>query len=301
MRTKLSPLLFSLLGAAALLSGCASRWPDFAERNAPYDESQSYALNVMRQMYNTQLKDSPRPENLDTGSTLGTDVTLSTLAYLSGPRTYGGSFGMDLGMSLLKEFGRKKPGDLQTHFFAMVPVSKAPTRKTANMVVLKSTFEGLEAQARKMGYEVISWGEPEAVNILFQTKFRGGMTIINDKVGCTRAKSADEPNACWIAIWIPEISEKEYLPLPTPVWIDPKGEDAWRYHHLVNFDFRVQEKAAPNVDVAKIMADLAPGLPDMVWVYMPPERTGDDSWTAPYIASKKGIHLFIAPEGAKAE
>lgn len=52
-------------------------------KRAEYHPDESYALNVMRQMYATQLKDVPNLGDLEASSTLGTDVTLSTLTYLS--------------------------------------------------------------------------------------------------------------------------------------------------------------------------------------------------------------------------
>lgn len=132
-------------------------------KRAEYHPDESYALNVMRQMYATQLKDVPNLGDLEASSTLGTDVTLSTLTYFFGLHTFGGSFGLDLGFSLFAELRKDKPEDLKPHLFAFVPVSEEPTRLEADKLVAAKIINAIEARQdpRIQDYQMVK-GAPSS-------------------------------------------------------------------------------------------------------------------------------------------
>ena len=290
--------LSALLASALLLSGCGTTYSEWMAEEAPYHPDESYALNLMRQMYSTQLKDAPNPGDLEASSTLGTDVTLSTLTYLSGPRTFGGSFGLDLGFSLLAELGKEKPEDLKPHLFAFVPVSEAPTRLEADKLVAAKVIDAIEERAKTLGFETIKWyKEPAKFHFLWVDATTQGVTIIKEDIGCFRTKDPEGANGCSVSVWIPEISESDYPAVPNPSWLDPKETVSWRYPWQANLTMNLYDSAKEKVDGRKILTDLAPALPDLTFVYVPPEEISLKEWKLPFLLSNKGVHLFVAPEG----
>lgn len=296
---KLSITVGALLASAVLLAGCSTPYPERMAERAEYHPDESYALNVMRQMYSTQLKDAPNPGDLEASSTLGTDVTLSTLTYLSGPRTFGGSFGLDLGFSLLSELGKKTPPDLKQHLFAFVPVSEASTRLEADKLLLTRLAASLEKRARELGFETITWyKEPAKFHFLWVDATVQGISIIKEDVGCFRSPNPKEiPNGCSLYLWVPQIDESEYPAVPNPAWIDPKQTVSWRYPTDADIRFDLYGSAKETVDTRKILTDLAPGLPDLTYLYIPPKKVSSKEWMLPFLLSNKGVHLFVAPEG----
>lgn len=305
IKIMLKPSAFTLTGVllagAVLLSGCSttSYTERMAER-AAYHPDESYALNVMRQMYYTQLKDAPNPGDLEASSTLGTDVTLSTLTYLSGPRTFGGSFGLDLGFSLLADLGKDKPEDLKPHLFSFVPLSEAPTRLEADKLLINKVADSLEKRAKELGYETIKWyKEPAKFDFMWQEALTQGVTIIKEDVGCYRSSNPKEiPNGCSLYLWVPKIKESDFPAIPNPSWIDPKETVSWRYPGEAMIRFDLYGSAKETVDTRKILTDLAPGLPDLTFLYVPPEKVSGQEWKLPFLLSNKGVHLFVAPEGS---
>lgn len=305
IKIMLKPSAFTLTGVllagAVLLSGCSTT--SYTERmaeKAAYHSDESYALNVMRQMYPTQLKDAPNPGDLEASSTLGTDVTLSTLTYLSGPRTFGGSFGLDLGFSLLSEFGKKKPADLKPHLFAFVPVSEAPTRADADKLLATRIADAVEARAKALGFETIKWYK-QAVHsdFMWLDYWYNGVTLVKEDVGCFKTVTPEKVNyGCAIVVNIPKVEEKDYPAVPNPAWIDPKQTVSWRYPGPAEVRLDLGGTAKETVDTRKIFMDLAPGLPDMTYLYIPPERVSAEEWKLPFLLSNKGVHLFVAPEGS---
>lgn len=305
IKIMLKPSAFTLTGVllagAVLLSGCSTT--SYTERmaeKAAYHSDESYALNVMRQMYPTQLKDAPNPGDLEASSTLGTDVTLSTLTYLSGPRTFGGSFGLDLGFSLLAELGKETPPDLKPHLFAFVPVSEAPTRIEADKLLMTKIIDSIEKRAKELGFETIRWyNRPAEFHFLWQDGLLHGITLIKEDIGCFRSPNPKEiADGCGISLWIPEIKESEYPAVPNPSWLDAKQTVSWRYPGPAEFKFVLDGSAKETVDARKVMTDLAPGLPDLTFVYVPPEKVSAKEWKLPFLLSNKGVHLFVAPEGS---
>lgn len=306
IKIMLKPSAFTLTGVllagAVLLSGCSTTYNERMAEKAAYHPDESYALNVMRQMYDTQLKDAPNPSDLQASGNLGTDVTLSTLAYLSGPRTLGGSFGADLGFSLLAELGKETPPDLKPHLFAFVPVSDAPTRIEADKLLLTKLVDSLDKRAQELGFETIRWYDrPASFHFMWMDATVHGISLIKEDIGCFRSPDPEKiPHGCGISLRIPQIKESEYPAVPNPAWIDAKQTVSWRYPGPAELKFVLDGSAKETVDARKILTDLAPGLTDLTFVYVPPEKMSSKEWKMPFLLSNKGVHLFVTPEGTAA-
>lgn len=299
MRTRTPLLLAALLGAAALLSGCASSFPKYAEKHQAYDERASFALNLVRQHYRTQLKDAPA-QDIDNNSTLISDVTLSTLAHLSGPRTYGGSFGLDIGMALLGELGRQKPVDLLPHLWGFVDATRFPNRWDAEYELARSVIAGVAEEAKKKGYVIEMWDEKPLVWKSWVVDVTvWGFTILDEEWGCVNGE--DGP-ACKVSVSIIHQDESDFPAVPTPAWIDPSERAAWRFPYKSEFEIEIEtDEAKKHFNANDMLREFAPGLPDLTYVYAPPVKVDGKNWTLPVIVSNKEAHFFIAPKGTEAD
>lgn len=185
---------------------------------------------------------------------------------------------------------------MKPHLFAFVPVSEAPTRIEADKLLMTRVVDSLEKRAKELGFETVKWyNRPAEFHFLWQDGLLHGITLIKEDVGCFRSSNPKEiADGCGVSLWIPEIKESDYPAVPNPVRIDPKQTVSWRYPGEA---FVLYGSTKETVDARKILTDLAPGLPDLTFVYVPPEEISSKAWKLPFPLSNKGVHLFVASKG----
>lgn len=290
----------ALLVCAALLSGCTS----MAERRAQlkqYDDSLSYAMNVSRQFWRPQFKDTKVPEGKAvSNSTLGADVTLDAMSWLAGSRSLPGSFGLDLGMSILGDMAKEKPFDMQPHVLAYVDAARFPNRKDAELEAVAQVYAAVKKGLADTGFTIARSVEAEHASFLWTKSTYAGADFDNPKLGCqSREQLGDHKNwkgkVCWVDVRFKEHDEDELPATDIPSWMKKGGSKAWPMSVDASVVWNLADDA--KIDAATLFAATAKYLPDNYWIYIEPQKIeGKKGYTPPYLIDNKGVHFYVTTE-----
>lgn len=296
------PLLAVLL-SSVVLSGCVSMEERIAKRQM-YDDSLSYAMNVTRQFWTPRFKDTPVPKGVFvTNSTLGRDITLTTLSWATGPSSFlPGGFGLALGMDILGELGKETPPDMLPHVLAFVDASKFPTRKEAELEAVRQVHGAVKEALDDTKLTVAKDYPPTQTEILWSDFTIAEIQFENEELGCTPWSQIDpemryserKTKACWVEISFPAIDEDDLPARTVPDWMATRGT-AWPIVEKAEVRWIIPETAKIDRDV--LFAAAAKYLPDDYWFYLEPrKKKGQKKYSAPYLLNNKGAHYFVVEQ-----
>ncbi len=291
------PLLAVLL-TSVVLSGCVSMEERIAQRRM-YDESLSYAMNITRQFWTPRFRDTPVPKGVFvTNSTLGRDITLTTLSWATGPSSFlPGGFGLALGMDILGELGKETPPDMLPHILAYVDTDRFPSRRDAELEAVTQVFNAVKKGLADTGFKIAKETQPMRQKVLWTEISTAAADIENEAQGCALwSQFAGNTKgwrnkACGVGISIEQIDEDDLPAVKVPEWM-ANGGTAWPIVEGARINWYIPEHA--KVDVDTLFAATAKHLPDNYWFYMEPrKKKGQKKRSAPYLLSNKGAHYFV--------
>ena len=293
-------LTAAMLIGVVTLTGCTSM-SEYRERLKQYNDSQSYAMNVTRQFWQPKFSDTPVPKGVFvSNSTLGRDVTLSTMSWLAGGSSLlPGGFGLDLGMAFISEMGKKTPPDMLPHILAYVDASKFPTRKEAELEAVRQVHSAVKKALNDTGLSIAKDYPPTHTEILWTDFNIAEIQFENEKLGCTPWRqissemrySERKTKACWVEISVRAIDEDDLPATTVPDWMATQGI-AWPIAEKAEVRWIIPETA--NVDKDALFAAAAKYLPDDYWFYLEPrKKKGQKKYSAPYLLNNKGAHFFV--------
>ena len=292
-------LTAAMLIGVVTLTGCTSM-SEYRERLKQYDATKSYAMNVTRQFWQPKFQDTPVPKGVFvSNSTLGRDVTLSTMSWLAGGSSLlPGGFGLDLGMAFISEMGKKTPPDMLSHILAYVDASKFPTRKEAELEAVNQVYLATQKGLKDLGFTISKLVEPEHISFLWVNQSHAGVLFENEKLGCTphaelgNNSDALKEKGCWLGVAIDEMDEDDLPATKVPVWMASGGTTAWPMYEKARIMWTLSKAA--KVDLDTLYAATAKHLPDNYWLYVEPRKVeGKKGRTPPYLLDNKGTHFFV--------
>ena len=294
-------LTAAILIGVVTLTGCTSM-SEYRERLKQYDDSQSYAMNVTRQFWEPKFSDTPVPKGVYvTNSTINRDVTLSTLAWATGPSSVlPGGFGLALGMDLMKNLGKETPLEMQPHVLMFVDAARFPVRKDAELEAVSQVYSAVRKALAEEKLAVSKPVAPHHMKILWKDIAYAGAVFENEKLGCLARSSVgkDEKKLCYVDIMFEEQDDGDYPATKVPSWMNPNGILGWPVFAKASVTWNLPDTA--KITAQKLFETTAKHLPDGVWFYMQPRKEqGEKKYSAPYLLDNKGAHFFVIEEEAE--
>lgn len=296
-------LTAALLAGVVCLNGCTSM-SEYREKLKAYDDSISYAMNVTRQFWEPEFRDTPVPKGVNvSNSMLGWDVGLSTAAWLAGPRGLPGSFGLDLGMSILKDLGKEKPLDMQPHLMAYVNAAEFPKREDAEVEAVSQARQAVIKALPTLDLTPndLHAAKPMKVEVLWVQNAYGTIGFENEALGCPKIATLD-PNStedilrrrCWAEISIRHADDSDSPATSVPKWLKDGGRMAWPIALKSSIVFHIPEAAKDKVDEDKLFAATSRNLPENYWIYLQPKYKKElKGKTPPILLDNKGAHFYV--------
>lgn len=267
-----------------------------------YDETQSYALNVVRQFWATELKDTPAPKGtLTSNSMLGFDVSMATLSELTGGTSIYGGVGLNLGMSLLRDMSKEPPVDMQPHLIAYVDASKHPNRADAETEVAQRARQAVINGVKELGLTPVEkWSpKPHERTLLWRNWVSTTLYFENEALGCPKISHIDDPydrrlapaGLCYAEIQVEHWSESKLKQTEVPAWMSSPGSLAWPI--ALKSSLVIKLPSGTKLDAKKVLIASAKHLPDNYWLYVQPQYNKEQKTvSAPLLLSNEGVHLF---------
>lgn len=192
-----------------------------------YDESLSYAMNVTRQFWTPRFRDTPVPKGVFvTNSTLGRDITLTTLSWATGPSSFlPGGFGLALGMDILGELGKETPPDMLPHILAYVDTDRFPSRRDAELEAVTQVFNAVKKGLADTGFKIAKETQPMRQKVLWTEISTAAADIENEAQGCALWSQFAGNTKGWrnkaygVGISIEQIDEDDLPAVKVPEWI----------------------------------------------------------------------------------
>lgn len=296
-------LTAALLAGVVCLNGCTSM-SEYREKRKAYDDSISYAMNVTRQFWEPQFQDTSVPKGVNvSNSTLGWDVGMSTAAWLAGPRGLPGSFGVDLGMSILKDLGKEKPLDMQPHLMAYVDATKFPSRTDAEV---EAVAQAREAVLKSLPSLNLTPSEKyctpaKKFDVLWTHFAQGTIAFENEALGCPKVEKLDGTKSnelrakrCWAKATVYCADESDIPATTIPKWMKDGGRTAWPMALKSSLVIYLPDTTKGKIDEEKFLVEIAKNLPDNYWLYVEPKYKAElKGRTPPVLLDNKGAHFFV--------
>lgn len=295
------PLLFVTGILAASLSGCMSM-SEYRKQVKLYDDSKSYASNVVRQFWASELKDTAVPKGtVSSNSMLGFDVSMATLAELSGGTSIYGGVGLNLGMSLLRDMSKDPPVDMQPHLIAYVDADKFPNRSDAETEAVHQARQALIKGVQDLGLSPVEkWSpKPHERSLLWRNWVGSTLFFENEALGCPKISHIDDPydrrlapsGLCHAEIQVEHWSESKIKKTEIPSWMNNPGSLAWPI--ALKSSVVIKLPASTKLKDRQILIATAKHLPNNYWLYVQPKYNKEQKTVlAPLLLNNQGVHLF---------
>jgi len=285
--------LIILVFVITSFTGCAVLGPNSSgpRKAYAYDESKSYALNVMTAASRAErLHDMERPENF---ANVNPDSKLLSetfdVAYLamtwSALSAAGGAF------TILSSGSNKKYPKGYPQIFAWIPRSEARTGNDAKILVRKLMRDAVQSMLSEDGY------------LEKDGPYRGRKVYIGEGCSFTQGKKA-----CTASLWIntleasgQKLSGKFIVSsqIPKFVEIEKKGyfTESIRLNSYLGLSFWAFPKNGPSLTERYI--EISKKLPKWMFMYLP-QRTSKENKQGypnlPILINQGKIHYFFKPE-----
>lgn len=276
------------------LGGCSTITYDEYGVPSPIQKSSDAKKYAFFMSINIEDQRVPESYKLESSTQLIGDVSVSGITHginkAIGARDIV-SFSTEFGLSLGRFLFSPTEENRRTQAMVYIPVDDRADVSDAAIKAVEIVQKSLKDSVKATGFNIYGDGFWHGGGIRF-----GAINLEKPEIGCVKAERSKDQ--CYLSIYVQERQFPEKTTLAA-AWLSKQSTQQmyWPIKHI-RIEAKAPESVNLDVQMPKILANLAQNLPSNTWLYVAPYRI-DKKWTLPYISDGKKINYFFKPENTK--